>query len=400
MERVMRRCLFLLILPGFVTVSAGQADPVRAGQAEAVSGMREDSLADPISQRNTLKLLFTGDIMGHDSQIASALAHGGDRHDYRPCFQYLEPYFTGADLVIGNLEVTLAGPPYKGYPQFSSPDELADALLEAGFDVLITANNHALDRGDAGLQRTLGVLDHLGILHTGTFRDAGERERYYPLVLEKNGIRIALLNYTYGTNGLKAENPVAVNYIDTARIRTDLQKAALASPDLTILTLHWGNEYERSENSSQRELARFALANGADAIIGSHPHVVQPVNGKGKGELVAYSLGNFISNQRPRYRDGGIVFEMEVIKDAADTRIARHAYLPVWVHKPQTEKGTLFTLVPAAVDSAVSSALDVSREDYIHLKRFHTDTRMHLWGVGEVEPSWLDPAEVTRTDQP
>jgi len=355
--------------------------------------------ARTIPQKTSLKLLFTGDIMGHDSQIASALAQGGDSHDYSTCFQYLEPYFNEADLVIGNLEVTLAGPPYKGYPQFSSPDVLADALLEAGFDVLLTANNHALDRGDAGVQRTIQQLHSRGILQTGTFRDEQHRKLYYPLVLEKNGIRIALLNYTYGTNGLKADNPVAVNYIDTALIREDLLKASLAEPDLTILTVHWGNEYERTENSRQQELGRFAFANGADVIVGSHPHVVQPVKGVGRGDLVAYSLGNFISNQRPRYRDGGIVFELEVVKDNAGTRVARHGYLPVWVHKPETEKGPLFSLVPAAVDSMNYATMDLSPDDLILMRRFLSDTRMHLWGVDEVEPLWMDPSPAYMPNQ-
>lgn len=378
----MTRYRFLLI---FLCITASAT-----GQTESSAAGRPGPPAYPYREETRLKLVFTGDIMGHDSQIASALAAGGERHNYRSCFQHLEPYFSDADLVTGNLEVTLAGPPYRGYPRFSSPDELADALLEAGFDILITANNHALDRGDEGLARTLRQLDRRGILRTGTFEELSRRQQYYPLVLEKNGIRIALLNYTYGTNGLKAENPVSVNYIDTVLIRKDLQKASLAEPDLVILTMHWGTEYERSENSLQQELAGFALAHGADVIIGSHPHVVQPVTGKGKGDLVVYSLGNFISNQRARYRDGGIVFEMELVKNSEDTRITRHAYLPVWVHKPQTKKGTRFTLVPAAIDSVTSSTLQLSQDDFIKMRRFLTDTRMHLWGVEEVDPYWMD----------
>ncbi|MFO7932480.1 MAG: CapA family protein [Bacteroidales bacterium] len=358
--------------------------------------LQEKTLPNRTPQEKTLqdkssglKIIFTGDIMGHDSQIASALAAGGDGYDYRSCFRYLQPYFSEADLVIGNLEVTLAGPPYRGYPRFSSPDELADALLEAGFDILITANNHALDRGDDGLVRTLHQLDRRGILHTGTFSDSAGRQRYYPLLLEKNGIRIALLNYTYGTNGLKSDHPVAVNYIDTAQIREDLGKASLAEPDMVLLTLHWGTEYERLENSIQRRLARFALDHGADAVIGSHPHVVQPVKGEGKGNLVVYSLGNFISNQRPRYRNGGIAFEMELVKKSGNTRIVRHAYLPVWVHKPVTKKGTLFTLVPAAIDPDNFPELMFSPEDRMSMRQFLTDTRIHLGNVKEVEPVWI-----------
>ncbi len=140
-----------------------------AAAQEASVATQEASVA---AQEARLKLVFTGDIMGHDTQIASALASGETGYDYHPCFQYLKPYFDDADIVIGNLEVTFAGPPYKGYPQFSSPDALADALKESGFDILVTANNHALDRRQSGLERTLEQLDQRGILHTGTFTDS------------------------------------------------------------------------------------------------------------------------------------------------------------------------------------------------------------------------------------
>lgn len=327
--------------------------------------------------------------MGHDSQIASALATGEAGYDYRPCFQFLKPYFMDADLVIGNLEVTLAGPPYKGYPQFSSPDELADALREAGFDILVNANNHALDRRLGGLERTLEQLDQRGILHTGTFANPAQRSTYYPLVVEKNGIRLALLNYTYGTNGLKVPPPAMVNRIDTAQIRLDLLKASTAQPDFILVTIHWGNEYQRTENRTQRELAGFLFHHGADAIIGSHPHVVQPIRGEEKGNLVVYSLGNFISNQRNRYRDGGITFELELVKGAEGIRIENHAYLPVWVYKPITKQGALFTLVPAAADPEALQPYSLSAEDRNKMNQFLTDTRANLGGQKEVEPYWL-----------
>ena len=333
-----------------------------------------------------LKIVFTGDIMGHDSQIASALAAGGDSYDYWPCFEHVAPYFHTADLVVGNLEVTMAGPPYKGYPQFSSPDQLGEALKRAGFDILVTANNHALDRGQSGLERTLGTLDSLGLLHTGTFTDADKRARHYPLVVEKNGIRIALLNYTYGTNGLKVKPPSIVNRIDRSVIRADLKKAAIAEPDFTIVCMHWGSEYQLTENSEQRELASFLFRQGADVVIGSHPHVVQPIRGNGKGDLVVYSLGNHISNQRDRYRDGGIAFELNLVKND----VAGFGYLPLWVYKPQTKKGTLFTLVPAAAEQAAISSLQMSPPDVAVMKQFLEDTRMNLSGIREVKPTWMD----------
>ena len=215
--------------------------------------------------------------MGHDEQIAGAWDASIGDYNYEPTFRYVKPFIEHADIAIANLEVTLAGPPYKGYPQFSSPDALAVAARDAGFDVFIQANNHALDRGQAGFKRTLHMLDSLNIIHTGTFADETDRKLNYPLIIEKNKVRIALLNYTYSTNGIVISKPFIINRIDTSLIRRDLNKARLANPDFIIVTMHWGEEYQRFENQIQRKLAAFMLQHGADAIIGSHPHVVQPV---------------------------------------------------------------------------------------------------------------------------
>jgi hypothetical protein len=334
------------------------------------------------AQESQLKLVFTGDIMGHDTQIASALATGEPGYDYKPCFQYLRPYLQEADLVIGNLEVTFAGEPYKGYPAFSTPDELAADLKWAGFDILINANNHALDRGQKGLVRTIEVLEQEEIVQTGTFSDPESRADYYPLVVEKKGIRIALLNYTYGTNGIKDRPPSIINRIDKAQIREDMQKAHTALPDFILVTMHWGNEYQLTESSQQQELAAYLFELGADAVIGSHPHVIQPIRGDGAGNLVVYSLGNLISNQRNRSRDGGIVFEMVLSKESHE--ITSHAYLPVWVWKPHTQKGTRFTLVPANLDPASETLSEMSAEDMSKMKLFLEDTRSRLQGRGEV----------------
>ena len=337
----------------------------------------------------TLKLIFTGDIMGHDSQIESALNTGSEGYDYAPCFEHLEPYFSSADITIGNLEVTLAGPPYKGYPQFSSPDELGLALRSAGFDILLTANNHALDRHKQGIERTIDQLDKQGFIYTGTFKNDYTRALSYPLLVEKNGIRLAILNYTYGTNGLVASSPNIVNYIDTAQISKDLKKAEKASPDFTIVTVHWGKEYENTENSQQNQLAQFILDAGADAIIGSHPHVVQPIRLSDSGEIIVYSMGNLISNQRSRYRNGGIAFEMSLEKKEGITAVSEYAYLPIWVYKPVTEKGTQFQLMPAALDSATAKKLHFPDEDYALMKTFLNDTRTNLTGHPEIFPVWM-----------
>lgn len=335
-----------------------------------------------LAQSARLKVVFAGDIMGHDSQIASALATGEAGYDYKPCFQYLRPYLQEADLVIGNLEVTFAGEPYKGYPAFSSPDELAAALKWAGFDILVNANNHALDRGRSGLERTLEVLHDREIVQTGTFRDPEARAAYYPLVVEKKGIRIALLNYTYGTNGISDRPPAIVNRIDRARMQEDLQKARTADPDFILVSIHWGSEYQLKESQEQRELAAFLFDHGAHAIIGSHPHVVQPIRGQGAGDLVVYSMGNMISNQRTRYRDGGILVELTLSKD--DRQIIDHGYLPVWVWKPGTKKGTGFTLVPANTDPEAVLLSAMSPQDRYKMDLFLQDTRLQMKGRREV----------------
>ena len=331
-----------------------------------------------------LRIVFAGDIMGHDSQIQAALIDSTGEYDYRDCFRYLKPYLARADIALGNLEVTLAGPPYKGYPQFSSPDALADALLDAGFHVLVNANNHALDRGRQGLERTCGVLQEKGIIMTGSFVSGNQRQFTYPLLLEKNGILLALLNYTYGTNELKTDTPNIVNYIDTLQITRDLQKASLAKPDFVIACMHWGREYERNDHPDQRVLADFMFKNGVDAIIGSHPHVVQPVRYEMVDSIykrpLVYSLGNFISNQRDRYRDGGILFGLELCK-SDKTRISGLDYLPFWVYKPLEGDKNVFRLIPASLPEDEIEEMGFSEEELEKYRQFCEDTKEQLSNV-------------------
>lgn len=331
-----------------------------------------------------LTLLFAGDIMGHDTQIESAKKQGNGTYDYTSCFEHLEPFISSADIAIGNLEVTLAGPPYKGYPAFSSPDELVLELKKVGFDIMVHANNHAIDRRKKGLERTLTMLDSIDMIHSGVFKDADQRLIHYPLIVEKNGIRLALLNYTYGTNGIKVTPPNIVNYIDTLQIKKDLQKAATAKPDFTIALMHWGLEYQRTENKAQQEMAKFLFENGTDAIIGSHPHVVQPIRMYREKNLVVYSMGNMISNQRKRYTDGGILVEMTLEKSDS-TYITDYSYLPIWVHKPKTSKGAAFQLVPASIDSTMQAEIAMDSTTAKTMTLFLKDTRGNLAGNKEMD---------------
>lgn len=298
------------------------------------------SFTPAIAQDTTrLSLLFAGDVMGHDSQIASAYDPSKKTYDYSSCFQFVKPYVDSVDLAFGNLEVTLAGPPYKGYPQFSSPDALAVTLKDIGFDVLVTANNHCVDRGRKGLERTILMLDSFKIAHTGTFADSISRIKESPLFVEKNGFKLAVLNYTYGTNGIPVTRPNVVNHLDTAIMRKDLLQAKDGRPDVIIVFTHWGTEYESLPSKWQKDLTDFCFKHGAQLVIGAHPHVLQPMEWrKEKNQFVAYSLGNYISGQRKRYTDGGAMAYLELQKvsfksDSAVTTIDSAGYYLGWVYR-------------------------------------------------------------------
>lgn len=268
------------------------------------------------SAQEKITLLFVGDLMQHQAQIDAARTADG-KYDYSACFSLVKDQIARADIAIGNLEVTLGGKPYQGYPAFSAPDEYLQAIKNAGFDVLLTANNHCLDRGKKGLERTITMLDSLLIPHVGTYRNITERKQHYPLFINKNGFRIALLNYTYGTNGIKPGTNNIVNYIDKDIISQDILSAKARHPDIIIACMHWGIEYQSLPNKEQRELADWLLEQGVTHIIGSHPHVIQPMELRKEGNqenIVVYSLGNFISNMSATNTDGGLIFTLQLEK--------------------------------------------------------------------------------------
>ncbi|MDH5610367.1 MAG: CapA family protein, partial [Cyclobacteriaceae bacterium] len=276
----------------------------------------------------TVSLLFIGDVMGHGSQINAAYDSTTGTYDYEPVFEKIKPVIAAADFAIANLEVTLGGTPYKGYPTFSSPDELALACKNSGIDALVTANNHSCDRAKKGIVRTLDRLDSLQIGHTGTFRDSLERDSSNLLILTKGSIRLGMLNYTYGTNGLPIPSPTVVNLMDTAQMKLDIIRSKSDSLDKLIVFLHWGLEYQSSPSKSQEKLGQWLFENGVDIVIGSHPHVLQRMDYFEKNDsvperFIAYSLGNFVSNQRVQKRDGGALVALELTKSGGETRITQ-----------------------------------------------------------------------------
>jgi poly-gamma-glutamate capsule biosynthesis protein CapA/YwtB (metallophosphatase superfamily) len=345
------------------------------------------------STSDTLTLTFVGDIMGHDSQIAASIDPESGEYDYNGVFEKVAPIFKKSDFTIANLEVTLAGPPFKGYPQFSSPDELAVACKENGIDVLVTANNHSCDRRKSGIIRTIDVLDSLEILHTGTFRNSIEKEEKNLTILNKNNIKIGLLNYTYGTNGIPAPAPTIVNKIDWAEMEKDIEASKSSNLDKLIVFIHWGKEYESHPTADQEKLADYLFNKGADIIIGSHPHVIQRMEYLGKTDstnerFIAYSLGNFVSNQRKRKRDGGVLAGLTLVKDDKGTRIDNSGYHLIWVNKPKVGGRSKFQVVAGAeYEKKQFHSMDSISVD--QMKVFLQDSRELMdkesVGVGELD---------------
>ena len=270
--------------------------------------------------------------MQHEEQLKAARKPDGT-YDYSGCFTLVTPEIEAADIAVCNFETTLGGPPYRGYPQFCSPDELAAAVRDAGFDIFLTANNHCMDRRTHGLIRTLDALDSLGIPHLGTYRNQAERDTLYPFILEKNGIRIAILNYTYDTNGIPVAEPVIVNLIDTTQIKADVIRARQLKADCIIACMHWGTEFKTEPDKDQKQLEKWLYCIGVDHIIGGHPHVVQPVRTLpheyyADSHLTVWSLGNYISNMSAPRTDHGIAVTMHLLKIGNITKLQRYEIRP------------------------------------------------------------------------
>ena len=307
------------------------------------------SLIGLLQMNDTTELVFAGDAMQHGWQIKAAAQADGS-YDYSECFALLEDDIQKAHYAVVNLESPLGGKPYRGYPVFSSPDEYAKQLKLSGFDMLLTANNHCLDSGTAGLKRTISVLDEMGIAHVGTYCDETDRLQRLPMIKEINGVKIAFLTYTYGTNGFPVGKPVVVDLIDRDLIKNDVTRAREADAELVCVCMHWGNEYEQLPSKTQRNLAQYMKELGVELVIGSHPHVVQPMEmsfdaHKGSGMATVYSLGNFISNQNDLNGRGGAMVKI---------RLARYEDCPVvldvmpklvFCQKP-LNKGENYKLIP------------------------------------------------------
>lgn len=363
MKKRLLALALLLLLTGCGSAPSTQGDASEPPEA-----------TETVVQPNIVSTLAVcGDAMSHMPQTRDAYDSQAGAYDYKPMIRFAKPWIEQADYAVVNLETTFAGgPDYSGFPAFNTPDALGDALKDAGFDLVSTANNHCLDRGYDGMVRTLDVLDKLGLAHVGTYRSAEERAAQNGVyVADMGGIKVAFLSYTYGTNGIPVSksHPDTVNILhtdymsdaqvlDTERIADDLAAAEALSPDLIAVIVHWGVEYQTTQNEHQEEIADFLFDHGADVILGSHPHVLQPMetrtltdrDGTTHTGFVCWSLGNFISSQNDEYTDTTVVLNLELTKNpnTGVTDVTKVGYVPLYMlDREQEVDGERFTLLDA-----------------------------------------------------
>lgn len=351
---------------------------------------------------SSVTISFVGDLMCHSPQFKFAQV-SKDSFDFEPVFREVKKYLNKADLTIGNLETTISDKErrFSGYPLFNSPIEYLEALKDAGFDILLTANNHSLDRGKKGILRTIENIKNIGMESIGSFYSQQDRDsiRIYDI----NGIKIAILSYTYGLNGnfVANDEKYLVNEIDTTLIKKDILTARIRNAEVVLVYFHFGDEYKRKPNSYQKKIVRHAIDYGADLIIGSHPHVIQPIeyfnsnkNNIGNG-MIAYSLGNFISNQRWRYSDAGVILNLTITKNiiAQQVHLTSTSIVPTWVFKGKLDNKDQFLILPA--DSTFMKLLPsyLTENDKVKFKQSEIDTRTIMEEVNNHSKTFLNKKE-------
>lgn len=338
-------CLFILFLILYYIIS---------GIIGLFSSNKSSEISTSIEPQKdiTINMAVIGDVMCHTTNFNDAYDEQNDTYDFSGVFTDIKDYIQSADIAVGNLETTFAGKSigYTGYPTFNTPEQLAQNLKDLGLDVVSTANNHSLDKRYDGLVKTLNELDKVNLSHTGTYRS--ENEQNTILTKNVNGITIAFLSFTYGTNGIPVPDgkEYCINLIDKQLILSQISKAKALKPDMICVSMHWGDEYKLKQNSNQEDLADFLFENGVDIIFGSHPHVLESMekrtitldDGTTKDCFVIYSLGNFMSGQVIENTMNSIILQLKITKHQNGTiTIDSYDYIPIYMYDKgsgQTER--------------------------------------------------------------
>lgn len=318
----------------------------------------------PVVKEASFTLSAIGDLLMH-MPVINACASGGD-YDFESVFRYLSDYIQAADYAAANLETTLSGTDngygYSGYPQFNCPDSIIDGVKNAGFDMVLTANNHTYDTKTIGLKRTVEVIRDKGLGYLGSKADASEPNF---VIVEENGIRLALACYTYEDNAdpqieapnghvMTPEDALLLNTFNYSNLEQFYQEMAesltladAGDADAFVLFIHWGDEYQIAHNDTQKQIAQKMCDLGVDVIIGGHPHVVQPVElltsttDENQKTVCLYSMGNAVSNQRlgnisyvnTAHTEDGAMFSVTFSRYSDGTVILEDAQvLPLWVN--------------------------------------------------------------------
>ncbi len=331
----------LACLPMAATLPPPSSDPLAGGPTDdsrvSVAPLLSEPPAarpEPPRPRQRVTIALTGDVLIHNSVWDAARTPNG--FDFEPLLRPLNPTIQGADLALCHLEVPLADPagPFRSYPQFSAPPQVAEALAEIGYDGCSTASNHAVDQGYAGLVRTLDTLDAHGLAHTGTARTPAEAGSL--TTFARDGLRIGWLSYTYGTNGLPVDpdKPWSVNLISARRIVADARRARRSGADAVLVALHWGTEYRNTPDAFQQQLARrLARSPAITVIYGHHAHVVQPIRKLGRAWVI-FGLGNSLADQATVARgvDVGLIAEVTLVRSGnGPVRALRPTYRPTLI---------------------------------------------------------------------
>ena len=347
--------------------------------------------AQPVeSYMKEAKLVAVGDIMMHMPQMPAYYNKSTGKYNFNPYFTQVKPILEQGDFVWANLETPIAGADlrYSGFPMFNAPPELAAALKYAGFNIVTTANNHAMDRKEIGVIRTLKRLKEQGFVTKGTA--ASEEEAKKLTIMTKNDIKMGILAYTYGTNGitLPKDKPYLVAHLSPLRIKEDIRALREAGADVVVIALHFGIEYQREPNSTQQELARSLIQAGADIILGSHPHVIQPLeqvnvteeDGAIRKGYIIYSMGNFISNMKDEYTDYGVIFRADIQKTfpSGTIEIRNVDTQLTWTQKTGKGNGRKYVVLP--VEKTIQEhQLKLSASTYQALKKKQKELDQHIY---------------------
>ncbi|MDO5040864.1 MAG: CapA family protein [Peptoniphilus sp.] len=300
-------------------------------------------------ETHEVKIWATGDIMYHMPLYKNNFNQEREEYDFSSYYRRVSEYLKGADLVVGNFESTVnPDRPLSGHPMFNTPPEAIRYLKQSGFDILSTANNHCLDTGVEGVHSTIDAMDKAGIKHFGTYVDNRE-----PLIVEYNNIKIGFVSYSEIFNGLDPlvgdDQKDMISPLNEEVILKDLSELKNRGADYIICYPHWGVEYSRIPKEKQKYFNDFLIENGVDAVLGSHPHVVQPFETKefeGEEKFTIYSMGNSISNQRIKWIgrrgvESGVFVELNLEKTGDKTVLKSYKLFPTYVNRYIDERGVI-----------------------------------------------------------